>query len=852
MPYSLQAFFHSLVATRLWLAHCILLLFISTMNAEDTVTLKKYKEQIEPLIDKYCAGCHSAESKKGGISFESEDLQLLMNNKEVWGKALKMVRAELMPPRGKAKPTPDELKQLENWIKYSAFAIDPKNIDPGQVTLHRLNRTEYRNTIRDLLGVDYNTTEEFPADDSGHGFDNISAVLTMSPLLLEKYLTAAKKAVGEAIPTRPLVPAEKQIAGKQFTLGDGKPDGKSEGSLTLSYYKNATVRHIAKPDLEGSYQLVFDLSAHETYVEGQFDYNKCKVTIKADDKTLLTQEFSRQGGKSYRFEYDLKWQPGDHELRIELEPLTPKEKQIRNLNLRINSVTLRGPLEEKHWVRPAKYEKWFKAGIPIDMAQRRIYLRTILKSFVDKAYRRPVDEATVERLVKLVETIAGKPGQTFEAGIAQAMTVILASPRFLYREEFSVGDSIDKYPLLDEYSLASRLSYFLWSSMPDDELLQQAGKNQLRNNLTAQVKRMLADKRSSEFVRHFTGQWLQIRAIENANVNAFAVLSKDEVPDPKAQEKRTRFRELNRKPFESLTAQEKKELEEARASFFAGFRRFSQFELNGDLRRALRLESEMHFDHLLKNNLSLLELIDCDYAFLNERLAKQYGIEGVKGDQMRKVILPPGNPRGGILTQGAVLIVTSNPDRTSPVKRGLYLLENILGTPTPPPPPDITTLEAAAAKVTGKPPTLRESLKLHRADAKCASCHSRMDPIGLAFENFNALGRWRDKELNQPIEAAGELITGEGFKNVQELKRILVTTRRMDYYHCVTEKMFIYALGRGMEHHDQETIDEIAHRLEASKGSVQTLISGIIESPAFQRRRQPAGSVVTQPAASRN
>jgi hypothetical protein len=246
----------------------------------------------------------------------------------------------------------------------------------------------------------------------------------------------------------------------------------------------------------------------------------------------------------------------------------------------------------------------------------------------------------------------------------------------------------------------------------------------------------------------------------------------------------------------------------------------------------------MHFEHILKNNLSLLELLDCDYAFLNERLARHYGIEGVKGDHFRKVTLPKDSPRGGILTQGAVLIVTSNPDRTSPVKRGLYLLDNILGTPPPPPPPDITTLEEAAAKVSGRPPTLKESLKLHRADVKCASCHARMDPIGLAFENFNALGRWRDKELSQPIEVAGELITGEPFKNVQELKKVLVTKRRMDYYHCVTEKMFIYAMGRGAEPGDQATLDTIVDRLEAEKGSLQTLIAGIIESPAFQRRRQ--------------
>lgn len=834
-----------------WGAAVALLAYVATIQAEDNDTLKKYRQSIEPMVEKYCVSCHNAESKKGGILLEGDDPASLMKNQELWSKSLKMVRAELMPPRGKKRPNVEEKKQLEEWIKFSALGIDPQNIDPGRVTLHRLNRTEYRNTIRDLVGVEFNTTEEFPADDSGHGFDNISDVLTMSPLLLEKYVTAAKTIVQQAVPIQPLVPAEKRIAGRQFIVGEAKPGGSAEGPLNLSYYKAVIARHTAKPTTAGTYQLVYDISAHESYVEGQFDYNKCKVILKADGIALLTQEFVRQGGKNYRWEFDLPWQPGEHELTIELEPLTPQEKQVRSLNLRINSITLRGPLERQHWVRPANYVTWFKQGIPTEARERRIYLTKLLREFAVKAYRRPVDDATVERLVQLAEVIGSKPGQTMEAGVAQAVTVILASPRFLYREEFSVPESTEKYPLLDEHSLASRLSYFLWSSMPDAELLRLASDRQLRMNLSAQIKRLLADKRSNELVRNFSGQWLQIRAIDNANVNAFAVLSKDEVPDPQAQAKRTRFRELNRKPAESLTVAEKKELDEARASFGAGFRRFSQFELNGELRRALRLESEMHFEYLLKNNRSLLELLDCDYAFLNEKLAKQYGIEGVKGDQMRKVTLPHGSPRGGILTQGAILIVTSNPDRTSPVKRGLYLLENILGTPTPPAPPDITTLEEAAALVKGKPPTLRESLQLHRADAKCASCHNRMDPLGLAFENFNALGRWRDKELNQPIEAGGELVTGEVFKNVQELKKILVTHRRMDYYHCVTEKLFIYALGRSLEYGDQQTIDQIAARLEADQGSLQTLIVGIIESPAFQRRRQQTARVTPLPA-SRN
>jgi hypothetical protein len=286
-----------------------------------------------------------------------------------------------------------------------------------------------------------------------------------------------------------------------------------------------------------------------------------------------------------------------------------------------------------------------------------------------------------------------------------------------------------------------------------------------------------------------------------------------------------------------LTDAEKKELEQLRTTFFRGFRRFRQFQLTGDLRRAMRQETEMSFEHILRNDHSMLELLSANYTFLNERLATFYGIEGVKGEQMRKVSLPPDSPRGGLLTQATFLIITSNPDRTSPVKRGLFILDNLLGTPPPPPPPDLPALEDAAGAVKGKPPTLREMLAVHRSKALCNSCHNRMDPLGLAFENFNALGRWRDKELGQPIESGGQLLTGESFKNVQELKKILATTRRLDFYRCVTEKMLIYALGRGLEPGDMHTVDELVAKLEAAQGRPSVLIRGILESPAFQRRR---------------
>jgi hypothetical protein len=820
--------------TLLMSAACCPVAFAAAPNA-----VAEFQKTAKPVLNQYCSKCHNADLSEGGVAFDADAAQLV-GNEDLWLNTLKMVRAGLMPPRGERRPSTEKVAQLEKWVKYSAFGIDPDNPNPGRVTLRRLNRTEYRNTIRDLMGVDFNATVEFPADDTGHGFDTISDVLTISPLLLEKYVAAAKSIVSQAVPTQPLVPAEKLIPGQRFVTNNGKPSNAADGLLVLSYYKPATATYKLQVEHGGHYQLVLALTANESYVEGQFDYNKCRLLFKSGDKLLLSQEFSRQGGKPYRFEFEQDWQAGEQELTLEIEPLTPSEKQIRSLSLRVSAVTIRGPMAKEHWVRPANYERFFPGKIPEDPQERRSYVRSLLQGFATRAYRRPVESETVERLVRLAQSTAAKEGNTLETGIAQAMTVVLASPRFLYREEGTLPNSTDKYPLLDEYALASRLSYFLWSTMPDEELFRLAAENKLRANLDTQVARMLADKRSGELVKNFAGQWLQSRNIDSANVNAFAVLSKDQPADPMADEKRRRFRELSRKPVDMLTEAEKKELAEARASFFGGFRRFAQFELNGELRKAMRMETEMTFEDIVRNDSSLLQLLDANYTFLNERLAKFYGIEGVTGDNMRKVTLAPDSPRGGILTQGTFLIVTSNPDRTSPVKRGLFILDNILGVPPPPPPPDVTPLEQAAASVKGKPPTLREALKVHRADALCSSCHSRMDPLGLAFENFNALGRWRDKELNQPIEASGELLSGESFQDVRALKHVLVTDRRRDFYRCATEKMLIYALGRGLEAQDMHTIDSIVDKLEAAEGRPSVLLRGIIESPAFQRRGQPA------------
>ncbi len=813
--------------------------WLRTAGAADRVEAR-FDQQVRPILEDYCFACHGNGLKKGGVTLDglaSDGARL--HDGEFWWAVLKNVRSGIMPPAGKPRPSEKEQQLLEDWIKSGAFGLDPDDPDPGRVTVRRLNRVEYRNTIRELMGVDFDTTAEFPPDDTGHGFDTIGDVLTLSPMLLEKYLLASRSIVAQAVPMSARAVTETTIAGQRFRRAGSPAAGSNEeGPLSLPYYESAKVSTTFAAAHAGHYRLILDLSATERYVDGVNDYNQCRVLLTVDGQERLRRDFVRQEGRTYRFEIDRAWQSGDHELSIEVQPLTPAKERVRSLAIRINGLIVRGPLEERYWTQPPTYGRFFPRAVPVDVSERRRYARELLRRFATRAFRRPVDEATVDRLAALAERASAQGGATFEAGIAQAITAILASPRFLFREEDSEPGSSERYPLIDEYALASRLSYFLWSSMPDDELFRLAGEHRLRKDLSAQVKRMLADPRSDEFVRNFVGQWLQARDIETVVINAFAVIGRDAAPDPEADRRRARFRELNGKPTDQLTDAEKKELETVRSSLFRGFRRFREFDLTRDLRRAMRRESEMLFEYIVHNDRSLLELLDSDYTFLNEPLAKQYGIPGVKGDAMRKVSLPPGSPRGGVLTQGTVLIVTSNPDRTSPVKRGLFLLDNILGSPPAPPPPDIPPLEAAVRKIQGRSPTLREALALHRKEALCSSCHNRMDPLGLALESFDALGRWREMERKVPIDASGRLITGESFQNVRELKRILVKDHRREFYRCVSEKLLTYSLGRGLGYSDVGAVDRLVERIEAEDGRAMALVVGVIESAPFQKQQR--------------
>jgi mono/diheme cytochrome c family protein len=840
-------------AWRLWFAP---FLVTAALIGESTLgtglpAAEQFRKDVQPILNKYCSDCHADGAKKGGVSFDEFKSDAALLQPDLWLHALKNTRAGLMPPKKKPQPTKEDRLTLERWIKYAVFGIDPKDPDPGRVTVRRLNRVEYRNTVHDLLGIDFNADAEFPPDDTGYGFDNIGDVLTISPMLLEKYLAAAQAIVAETVPVVSGVLPEKVIAGNQFrslaaanaTSGQG---GRRAAPLYLPFDEPAAISNTFRAEQTGTYKLTVDLAVSRT---PNSDPSRCRLYFKADDRELLNREFDSQDNNSIRSEFDQHWEQGEHALVFDLSPLAMNDKSGSNaLQIRVNSVTVRGPMEKQYWPRPMNYDRFFPRAIPQAADERRQYARELLDHFATRAFRRAVDTKTVNRLVKLAEGVYSQPDKTFEAGVAHAMVAVLTSPRFLFRLEDTVTESSSAdWAWVDEYSLASRLSYFLWSSMPDEELFDLAGQGKLRQNLAAQVTRMLEDSRSEALVANFTGQWLQARDVAGLNINARAVFARDAIPsaafDAPTNGPANRLASTNLTSAPPVNPQRLN---------FGNFnrRRGPQppFQLDGAMKRSMQKEIETFFSHVIHEDRPVLELIRSDYIFANSDLAKIYGLTNMdlRGTELRRVSLPPDSPRGGVLTAGAVLAVTSTPERTSPVKRGLFVLNNFFGLPVPPPPPNIPALEVAEKDFKDRQPTLREALEIHRENALCSSCHSRMDPIGLGLENFNALGVWREKEYGQTIETAGQLVTGETFNSVQEFKRILATTHKTDFYACLTEKLLTYALGRGVEYYDTETVDQIVKRIEQENGHFSALLHGIIESAPFQKRRTRANATLAE------
>jgi hypothetical protein len=825
---------------------------ISGQAVEPSAKAALFRKDIQPLVNKYCSDCHADGADKGNVAFDSfPSDDALLADTELWWKVLKNVRAGVMPPVKKPQPTAEEKHRLAEFIKYTAFGLDPANPDPGRVTLHRLNRVEYRNTINDLMGIDFNTVEEFPPDDTGYGFDTIADVLSVSPLLLEKYMQAAEKIATKAIPTVARFAPETTLTGKDFKSPESGTNG-----VRFTFYKPAAFAAKYRAPHAGSYKVAVTLT-----VRGEFDFDpgRCTLVFKVDDKEQIRQEFPWANTMAYTFDLPQTWDAGEHRFNVDLTPLVPMEQKVGGVDMMITSVKVEGPLEEKHWIAPKNYARFFsREEPPATDPDRRLYAKQTIAAFATRAFRRPVDDATVERLVKIAESVYTQPGKRFEHGFAHAAVAVLSSPRFLFRIERSAPNSRDEaFSPVDEYALASRLSYFLWSTMPDAELFGLAQRGELRQNLAAQVKRLVDDPRSKNFVENFTGQWLQGRDVDGISIDVRSVLARDSGQE---KELERQLEEL-RKRFASQQQQQQQQQQanakgNAAGNAAAGASNAQQqaqrnafrnnkllrptIELDGQLRNAMRLEPEMYLAGIVREDRSVADLLDSDYTYLNEKLAKHYGIPGVKGEQMRKVTLPADSPRGGLLTMGSTLVVTSNPTRTSPVKRGQFILDNILGMPSPPPPADIPALEESEKGVKDREPTVRETLQIHRDQPLCKSCHARMDPLGMSLENFNPLGMYREKERNQEIDASGELITGERFHDVRELKKILKTNHRNEFYRCMTEKVLTYALGRGLDYYDVDAVDRIVDRLEKDGGKFSTLLTGVVESAPFQKRRNRA------------
>jgi hypothetical protein len=815
----------------------------------ETDYAETFQKEILPILEDHCYDCHGDGENKGKVSFDKfGSTGELMNQPELWAHALKNIRSGMMPPAKKKRIPAEDFAKLEDWIKRGALKLDPQHPDPGRVTLRRLNRVEYHNTISDLMGIDFHADEEFPADDTGYGFDNIGDVLSTSSMLLEKYMAASETIVARAIPLETRVYREREIKAHFFNGLGGKEGAYDE--LSVSLYDPADITAMVEVPKTGTYRVVLNASVRSSYA---YDAGIGDAEWFVDGKSALHKQLKWQDGTKTESSTEVTWEAGTkHPLRFAMKPLVGIEKRpaevpndggAPDVRLSFQGATLIGPISQDSTTRPKNYSRFFpREEVPEDEAGRRQYAEEILRSFTTRAFRRPMDDATVQRLTGLAMESAAMSGGTFERGIARAITAVLASPRFLFRMEDTLPEADPQaHPLLDEYALASRLSYFLWSTMPDDTLYQLADRGELRTNLSSQVERMLKDDRSDELVENFAGQWLQSRDVQSVSIDARIVLARDAGQEKDMRQRFEKFQKLNRDIDEAEKAHDnakvdalKAERAEMRAKFGNGGKKI---EFSGSLRTAMRRETEMLFKHLIRTDGSVLQLIENDSTFLNEELANHYGVPDVHGGEMRLVKLPPDSPRGGVLTMGTVLAVTSNPTRTSPVKRGLFILDNILGTPPPPPPPNIPSLEASEKTHDGDDRSLREALALHREKPLCSSCHDRMDPLGLAMENFNAMGLWRDKERGQPIEGTGgKLITGETFADVKELKHVLVTARRTDYYRCLTEKMLTYALGRGPEPCDITTVDALVEDLEKSEGKFSKLITGIIDSTPFQRR----------------
>lgn len=732
----------------------------------NTALQARFDKEVQGFVGKYCVGCHTGKDAAAGVNLAGKhSLSELTKNRDAWIKVAHNVESSSMPPAGSPMPTQKERDLLTACIEAIQSQADCSLQDPGRVTMRRLNREEYNNTVRDLFGIDFRPADAFPSDDVGYGFDNIGDVLSVSPLLMEKYLTAAEKISQAVIPT-----PESRMKAQKFDLSKLPHSNGANGVLATN----------------GLIALTYDFAKQGEYLlriraYGQQAGNEpVKVAIKVDGTAVSEFEVPNEENKPLNYDAALNVAPGSHKVTVEFlndfyDP-NAKNPNRRDRNLIVLGLEITGNASD---LKPlTEIQKKF-AGSVLSSPNKQAAARKLLTTLARRAYRRPVKSADVDRLMRYLE-VAKKEGESFEQGLQLAIQAMLVSPNFLFRVEVDPEPNNPRAKrAITDFELATRLSYFLWSTQPDEELLTLAEKKQLSKPavLDAQVKRMLKDPKAAALADNFAEQWLTLRILNNV------------APDPG---------------------------------------RFPTF--NDKMKQAMLNETKMFFQSIVKEDRSILEFIDSKYTFLNESLAKHYGIPGVTGDNFRKVVLA-NNDRGGLLTQASILTVTSNPTRTSPVKRGKWVLEQMLGTPPPPAPPNVPELDKG--KLTG---TLRQRMEQHRVNPACASCHARMDPLGFGLENFDAVGAWRTKDENVAIDASGKLPNGKSFNGPGQLKAILLE-KKGQFTKNLAEKLLTYATGRGLTYTDKCQVDDVVKSVEKKGYRFSALVSAVVQSDPFRKRR---------------
>ena len=764
----------------------------------------------QALLDRYCVTCHNDNLRTAGLALDTVDIARVGDHAEIWERVVGKLRAGMMPPAGRHRPDRETYARLTAFLETELDRAAAANPDPGRAdALRRLNATEYRNAIRDLLDLEVDVAALLPADDSSAGFDNVS-LGGLDPGRLERYLTAARRISRLAVGA----PVRSAVADTFIVPSDLNQTGHVEG-LPFGTRGGTTVRYTFPVDAHYELRVELGKSWNSNRVGGLRRPHDVVITLDGEPVEVLTVAPRPRRGRGPALEYQTVDRPADADLAVRI-PVTAGPHVVgaafvdrdpglverhRQPFLKVH-ITVGGDQRTQPNVYSLTITGPFDATGPGDTPSRqRIFTcrpadatpdaeaacaTEILSTLARRAYRRPVTDADVAVLLRFFEE--GRSGADFDAGIEMALQRLLISPEFLLRvERDPEGLETGRPYLVSDLELASRLSFFLWSSLPDDALIDAAAAGTLRDPavLESHVRRMLADPRSESLVTNFAAQWLYLR-----NLTAVS-------PD------------------------------------FIVFPDFDE-----TLRRALRRETELFFESIVREDRGALDLLTADYTFVNERLAKHYGMPGIYGSHFRRVALPPDSPRGGLLGHGSILAVTGYATRTSPVVRGKWVLENLLGTPPPPPPPNVPPLSEEKSDAVL---SMRERMVEHRRNPVCAACHALMDPVGLSLENFDAIGRWRTlTDGFAPIDASGSLPDGTTFDGVAGLRQALVS-RADQFVRTLTERLLTYGLGRAVEHYDQPAVRAIERAAAGDDYRFSSIVLGIVNSTPFQMRRPPTG-----------